>query len=151
MLKKEFMPVEIVLAEGKLINKYIDFPHSLYTDDPVYVPELYMTQKDLFNKKKNPFFKNADVDSFLAMKDGQIVGRISATHNRRYNEYHNTNVGFFGFFDVIDDYEVAKQLFDKASEWCKERNLDAIIGPCNFSTNDTAGLLIDGFDDPLGS
>ena len=148
VLKKEFMPVEIVLAEGKLINKYIDFPHSLYADDPVYVPELYMTQKDLFNKKKNPFFKNADVDSFLAMKDGQIVGRISATHNRRYNEYHNTNVGFFGFFDVIDDYEVAKQLFDKASEWCKERNLDAIIGPCNFSTNDTAGLLIDGFDDP---
>jgi len=141
------MPVDIMLAEGKLINAYIDFPHSLYADDPVYVPELYMTQKDLFNRKKNPFFLNADVDSFLAYRDGKIVGRISAIHNRRYNEYHSTNVGFFGFFDVIDDYEVAKALLDKASEWCKEKGLEAIIGPTNFSTNDTAGLLIEGYDD----
>lgn len=142
------MPIEIISADGKLINKYIDYPHELYKDDPMYVPELYMSQKDLFNRKKNPFFKNAEVASFLAVRDGVTVGRISAIHNRRYNEYHNCNVGFFGFFDVINDFEVAKALFDKAVSWCKAKGLESILGPCNFSTNDTAGLLIDGFDDP---
>jgi len=143
------MPIEIVSATaGKLITKYLDFAHELYSDDPNYVPELFMSQKNLFNPKKNPFFDSAEVESFLAKKDGKIVGRISAILNNRYNDYHKSNVGFFGFFDVIDDYEVAKTLFDRAVQWCKDKEKEAMIGPCNFSTNDTAGLLIDGFHEP---
>ncbi|MEE9372201.1 MAG: hypothetical protein V3V00_04035 [Saprospiraceae bacterium] len=142
------MPIELVRAEGKLIKKYIDFPHDLYVDDPMYVPELFMAQKDLFNRKKNPFYKNAEVEHFLAYRDGNIVGRITAFDNKRYNKIHNSNVGFFGFFDVINDAEVCQALMDKATSWCKERKFDSIMGPFNYSLNDTAGLLIDGFQEP---
>ena len=142
------MPIEIVKAEGKLIKKYIDFPHDLYADDPNYVPELYMAQKDIFNRKKNPFYKNAEVEHFLAYRDGKIVGRITAFDNKRYNVIHKSNVGFFGFFDLINDAEVCKVLIEKATSWCKERGFDAIIGPFSYSLNDTAGLLVKGFDEP---
>ena len=142
------MKIEVVPVTGKLVNDYIDFPHKLYASDEMYVPELYMAQKDMFNPKKNPFFEHAEVQSFLAYSNGEIAGRISAILNKNYNAYHKCNVGFFGFFDVIDDYEVAKVLFDSAVSWCLEKGLDAVLGPTNFSTNDTAGLLIDGFHEP---
>lgn len=143
------MSVKIVPVEGKkLLHKYIDFPHDLYEGDPHYVPELFMAQKDLFNPKKNPFFSHAQVQSYLAYRGDKIVGRISAILNGNYNDYHKSNVGFFGFYDVIDDYEVSKALFDAALEWCKEKGVDAVLGPTNFSTNDTAGLLIEGYDEP---
>ncbi len=142
------MSVSIVTAEGKLLKEYIDFPHELYAGDINYVPELYMAQKDMFNRKKNPFFEHAEVESFLAKKDGKTVGRISAILNTNYNEYHNCSVGFFGFFDVIEDYQVAEQLLNRAAQWCKDKGLSAILGPTNFSTNDTAGLLIDGYNEP---
>lgn len=142
------MSVNIINAEGKLLKEYIDFPHELYADDPMYVPELFMAQKDMFNRKKNPFFEHAEVASFLAQKDGKTVGRISAILNKNYNDYHSSNVGFFGFFDVINDYEVAKALLDTAADWCKNKGVDAVLGPTNFSTNDTAGILIDGYHEP---
>ena len=142
------MPVEIVSAEGKLINKYIDFPHDLYADDPNYVPELYMAQKDLFSRKKNPFYKSAEVQHFLAYRDDKIVGRITAFDNKRYNEIHKSNVGFFGFFDLINDKQVCDALINTAVSWCKERGFEAIMGPFNYSLNDTAGLLVQGYDEP---
>ena len=144
------MTIEIinVASDKKLLKAYLDFPHKLYQDDENYVPELYMAQKDLFNRKKNPFFKHSEAESFLAMSDGQIVGRISAILNNNYNKYHNSNVGFFGFFDVIDNYEVAQSLFETACQWCRNKGLEAVLGPTNFSTNDTAGMLIDGFHEP---
>ncbi len=142
------MSVKIIPATGKLLKTYIDFPHELYADDAMYVPELFMAQKDMFNRKKNPFFEHAEVSSFLAERDGKIVGRISAILNRNYNDYHKSNVGFFGFFDVINDFGVAKALLDTAVSWCKDKGLDAVIGPTNFSTNDTAGILVDGYHEP---
>ena len=146
--KKLFMPIEIVQAEGKLIKRYIDFPHDLYADDPNYVPELYMSQKDLFSRKKNPFYKNAEVEHFLAYQDGKIVGRITAFDNKRYNQIHKSNVGFFGFFDLNNDKEVCKALIETATSWCKKRGFEAMMGPFNYSLNDTAGLLVKGFDEP---
>lgn len=142
------MSLEIVTVSGKEIKDFIDFPHSLYEGDENYVPELFMAQKDMFDAKKNPFFDYAEVESFLAKRDGNIVGRICAILNKNYNEYHGSNVGFFGFFDVIDDFEVASALFTQVVNWCKHRNLDSLLGPTNFSTNDTAGILIDGFHEP---
>ena len=144
------MKVDIINigTDKSLIKKYIDFPHPLYKGDSHYVPELYMAQKELFDRKKNPFFEHSEVASFLAMSGDQIVGRISAIRNNNYNAYHKSSVGFFGFFDVIDDYEVCKALFDTAVDWVKKQGLTAIIGPTNFSTNDTAGILVDGFHEP---
>jgi len=129
-------------------KRFIDFPHELYKTDPNYVPEIYIGQKELLSEKKNPFFNHSKVQLYLAFQDGKIVGRIAAIRNNEYNKFANTNVGFFGLFDVVENYEVAELLLDTASKWVKNENLDAILGPTNFSTNDTAGLLVDGFGSP---
>ncbi len=143
------MKVDIVSVGEKsaLLKEYINFPHDLYRGDPHYVPELYMAQKEMFSRKKNPFFEHSKVESYLAKSNGKVVGRISAILNNNYNKYHNDNVGFFGFFDVIDDYDVCKQLIDAAVNWIKKQGCEAVIGPTNFSTNDTAGLLVDGYNE----
>jgi hypothetical protein len=128
------------------IKKFIDFNHELYAHDKKYVPELYLSQKEMFDTKKYPFYKYGEVKNFLAYEGDKIVGRISAVSNPRYNEYHGSNVGFFGFFDCIDSTEVSTLLLDKASDWLKAKGYTQVIGPTNFSTNETAGLLVDGFD-----
>ncbi len=129
-------------------KRFIDFPHELYKDDPNYVPEIYIGQKELLSEKKNPFFRHSKVQLYLAYQNEEIVGRIAAIRNNEYNNFANANVGFFGLFDVIENYEVAKVLLDTANQWVKNEKLDAVLGPTNFSTNDTAGLLVEGFDRP---
>lgn len=143
------MAIEIVKVSDKKHKKqFIDFPHDLYKDDSLYVPELYLAQKEMMDTKKYPLFEFATVEFFLAKKEGKIVGRIAAIHNKNYNEYHKANAGFFGFFDIIDDYEVSQALLDEATQYLKSKGLTEMIGPCNYSTNETAGLLVDGFDRP---
>jgi len=139
--------IEIVTVSDKKQKKqFIDFPHELYKDDPLYVPELYLAQKEMMDAKKYPLFEFSTVEYYLAKRDGKIVGRVAAIHNKNYNEYHKANAGFFGFYDIIDDYQVTEALLDAATDHLKEKGLTEIIGPCNYSTNETAGLLVDGFD-----
>ena len=138
----------IPVTTSSQTKKFIDFPHELYAGDPNYVPELYISQKELLSPKKNPFFKHSKAQCFLAMEETKIVGRIAAIYNRNYNEYADCNVGYFGLFEVIENYDVAKVLLDTAIDWCKSENITAILGPTNLTTNDTAGLLVDGFDRP---
>jgi len=133
----------------KELNQFIDFPHELYKSDPNYVPEIRLGQKAVLNKKKNPFFQHSDAAYFLATNEnGEIVGRIAAIDNANYKKHWNENYGFFGFFDAIDNQEVARLLFQTAFDWLKSRGLEGIYGPMNPSTNDTCGTLIDGFDKP---
>ena len=133
----------------KLTKKFIDFPHDLYSGDPNYVPEVYLGQKDLLDQKKNPFFQHSKATLYLAMRGDQVVGRIAAIRNNNYNEFiGNGTKGFFGFFDFIEDYSVAEKLLDTAVEWVKNEGLNAILGPTNFSTNETAGLLVEGYNSP---
>lgn len=144
------MSVTVSKVDSKKdIKRFINFPHELYKTDPNYVPELYLNISEVLSKKKNPFFKHSTADLFLATDaNGNVVGRIAAILDNNYNKYHDSNVGFFGFFDVIEDYSVASVLLDTATEWTKHKNVDRILGPTNFTTNDTAGMLIDGFDSP---
>lgn len=104
--------------------------------------------KLLLSRAKNPFFEHAEAEYFLAEQNGEVVGRIAAIHNRLHNETHRDKVGFFGFFESIDDQAVTGALLDRAAEWCRARGLDTLRGPASFSTNDECGLLIDGFDKP---
>jgi len=137
---------EVVTA--KELKLFIDFPHDLYRGDPNYVPELFMAQKDLLNKKKHPFFEYGELTAYLAYQDNRIVGRIAAIKNPAYNDYHNSSIGFFGFYDYIDSSEVAKALLDQAKAKLKSENFTQLMGPVNFSTNETAGTLVAGFDSP---
>ncbi|HMP28987.1 MAG TPA: hypothetical protein PKD85_05275, partial [Saprospiraceae bacterium] len=140
--------IKIVEVANKDLGKFIDFPHDLYKGDANYVPEIYLAMKDHLNKKKNPYFKHSDATLFLAYKDGEIVGRIAATINNNYNDFHNCNIGFFGFLDFINDQEVLNALLATAELYCISKGATKIMGPANFSTNDTATVLIEGFDSP---
>lgn len=132
----------------KDLNIFLKFAWEIYKGDENWVPPLLFDKKKILNKEKNPFFKHAEMDSFLALRGDKIVGRISAIKNDRHNEYHNDKIGFFGFFECFDDQEAANLLFDTAKEWLHTRGLTEMRGPANPSSNDEYGLLVDGFDDP---
>jgi GNAT superfamily N-acetyltransferase len=141
----------IEISEVKSISgfrRFIHFPNILYRDDPNFVPELFVSQKAMFNRKKNPFFAHSKVDFFLAFKENEVAGRIALIRNNNHIIHTGEKCGFFGFFESIEDYEVAKALFDKAITWLKNEGLNWLIGPENFSTNDSCGVLISGFDKP---
>ena len=138
----------IKVENKKQLKHFIDFPHDLYADDPNYVAELYIAIHELLTPKKNPYFKHSTVDLFMVQENGKYLGRIAVTVNNNYNKFHNSNVAFFGFFDTINDQEVAKMLLDKAEEICKEKNIGRLLGPTNLTTNDTAAMLVEGFDSP---
>jgi hypothetical protein len=129
------------------LNQFIKFPWKIYKDDKYWVPPLLMEQKTLLNKEKNPFFKAAEADYFLAYRNGEIVGRIAAIKNDLHLKYHNDNSGQFGFFECINDQQVANALFDAVKNWMKEKGLKFIKGPANPSSNDIYGMLVEGFDD----
>lgn len=129
-----------------LRNTFLKLPWKIYRDDRLWVPPLLMERKAFINPKKNPFFQHADVRLFLAREDGQTVGRIAALVNHNHNAFHKERVGFFGLFECVQDFEIARALFDGAATWLKSRGMEAMRGPANFSTNEEVGLLVHGFD-----
>jgi len=138
---------EVIAVNGtKGLKAFIDFPHELFKNDPNYVPELFIAQRDMLTPGKHPFHEHSKVQLFLAYEDKEVIGRIAAIRNNNHNALHNSNDGFFGFFDCINDQETANLLLDAVEEWLKGQNLNTIIGPVNFSTNETCALLIEGFD-----
>jgi len=102
----------------------------------------------LLSRTKNPFFEHAEAEYFIAELEGKVVGRVAAISNRLHNETHADRVGFFGFFESIDDQAVADALLAAAADWCRQHGHDVLRGPASFSVNDECGLLVDGFDSP---
>ena len=128
------------------LKSFIDLPYQLFAGDPVWVPPLRLDIEMTLDRKKNPFFEHADAEYFLAERGGAVVGRIAAIDNRLHNETHADRVGFYGWFDCVDDQDVANALVSTAEAWLRERKLDVMRGPASFSTNDQCGLLVDGFE-----
>ena len=119
---------------------------ALYRDDPYWVPPLRIAVKELLDRKKHPFYANAEAEFFLAREDGKVVGRIAAIIDRNHNRFHEENAGFFGFFESVDNVEVARALLGRARQWVFERGAKFLRGPVNPSTNYECGMLVDGFD-----
>ena len=141
--------IEVVPVRSWLDRRrFIDFLWSFYRDDPNWMPPLRMNQREMLNFSRHPFYDTAEIQSFLARRDGQIVGRISAIVNREHLRFHNDGVGFFGFFESIDDPQVASALLDAARNWLRGKGLLKMRGPANPSMNYECGLLVDGFDSP---
>ncbi len=126
--------------------KFIKFLWSIYKDSPAWVPPLIMDRRKLMDTEKNPFYHHSDAEFYLAERDGSVVGRIAAIVNHNHNKEHNDKVGFFGFFESINDQAVANVLFDRAKSFLVARGMTAMRGPANPSVNDEYGLLVDGFD-----
>ncbi len=137
--------VEPVRTKKDLMT-FIKLPWKIYEKDPYWVPPLLMDRKKLLDTKKNPFYKHSEIELFLAKKDGEIVGRNAAIINHNHNKFHEEEIGFFGFFESINDQQVANALFDASKDWIKKKGFSAMRGPMNPSTNDEVGLLVEGFD-----
>ena len=130
------------------LRRFVDLPYRLHARDPLWVPPLRRDVELLLSREKNPFFEHAEAEYLLAEHDGEVVGRIAAISNRLHNETHGDRVGFFGFFESVDDQAVADGLLRAAADWCRARGHDVLRGPASFSVNDECGLLVDGFDTP---
>ncbi|MGZ3809344.1 MAG: hypothetical protein ACXVCE_14765 [Bacteriovorax sp.] len=138
---------EIDLAYKKDLKEFIELPWTIYKNDPHWVPPLKMAVKDLLNQNKHPFYQTATVKAWLAEMDGKVVGRIMAINNHAYNKYQNTKMGFFGFYEAIDNQKVADLLFKTAENSLKSEGLTSVQGPMNPGTNYECGLLVDRYDD----
>ena len=126
-------------------RSFVSFPWQVYMDDAYWVPPLFNERMDFI--QNHPFLEHAKVSFFLAKSDKEIVGTIAAFTNYRHNEFHDENIAFLGFFEVIDDREVADALLETAENWARNQGHDAIRGPGQYFTNGECGLLVDGFDD----
>jgi GNAT superfamily N-acetyltransferase len=141
--------VQVVpVAARRDLEDFVALPYALFRDDPLFVPALRRDVRAKLSPARNPFFEHAEAGYFLARRGRGVVGRVAAVHNRAHNEFHGDKVGFFGFFECVDDDSVARALFDAAADWLRARGLTRMRGPASFSTNDEAGLLVDGFDTP---
>jgi hypothetical protein len=130
----------------KEMTSFVKFPFSLYKDNKYWVPPIIADELESFDKTKNPVFKNAEAYFYLAYKNNEIVGRISAIINwGEVNDQQKKKVRF-GWFDVIDDIEVTKALLEKVYELGRKNNLEHIEGPMGFSNLDKVGVLTEGFD-----
>jgi GNAT superfamily N-acetyltransferase len=127
---------------------FVELPYRLYRDAPFWVPPLRIAERALMDRRSNPFFRHAEVEHFLARRGDRVVGRVAAIENRLHNEVHGDRVGFFGFFEVEPDPEAARALVEAARAWCAARGLSPVRGPVCYSTNDTCGVLVEGFDAP---
>lgn len=128
-------------------KQFFNFPWDHYRGDPCWVPPLRIVQKELLNYKHHPFYDDAEIQTFLALRDGRPCGRVAAIVNHAHNRRYQENRGFFGFFESEEDEEIAGRLFDAARAWFAERKIEAIRGPVNPSLNYECGMLVDGFND----
>ena len=128
------------------VKRFVKYYYDLYQDCPQWVPPLFGDAYLPLNRKKHPFFEHSDADFFLAVRDGEVVGRICAGVNNLFNEYHHTKKSQFYFFDSENDQQTASALFDAVFDWSKIHGLDTLVGPKGLSPFDGYGIQIEGFE-----
>lgn len=136
--------VSVVETKGEKAD-FIEFPYQHYAKDQYWVPPLRIEQKKLLNTDKNPFFKNADSELFLAYHNDKLVGRIATIIDHRYNDYHNSKTGFFGFYECINRQQTNALMFRIAEDWLRSRGMEKMMGPANPGMMDEIGILVQGF------
>ncbi len=132
-------------------RRFQRLPWSIYAApgkprDPHWVPPILAQERELLGWGHHPFFDNAEVLTLLALRDGRTVGRLAVLVNHVHNRTYNDRVGFFGFFECIDDAPVAQALFDAGTAWLRQHGMTTARGPVNPSLNYTCGLLVGGFE-----
>lgn len=130
------------------VKRFIKSQWNFYRGDKNFAPPLVYDRMKLLDINKNPFFKHSEIQMWIAESNGEVVGRIAAITNENHNITHNDKVGFFGFFECINNEELACELLNTASNWLKSKGKNVMRGPVNPSLNDECAMLIDGFDEP---
>ncbi|OGC05273.1 hypothetical protein A2V82_10485 [candidate division KSB1 bacterium RBG_16_48_16] len=132
--------------DKKSLKQFVRFPWKIYKNDPYWVPPIISQDLKFLNKSKGVFFASGEADYFLAFRDNEPVGRISAQVNFQYEKFHDSDTGFFGFFECINDQETADALFAAARDWLLAKKKSKMVGPMNFTIYDICGVLYKGFD-----
>jgi hypothetical protein len=128
------------------LKRFVKVPFRLRRDDPQWVAPLTFERMEFLNREKNPWFEHGEAEFFIAERDGEAVGRISAQVDRRWDTYQGGNDAMFGFFESANDPEVAAALLGAASDWARGKGRARILGPMDFTTNDEIGILIEGYE-----
>jgi hypothetical protein len=128
------------------LKRFVKVPFRLHRDSEQWVPPLVFERMQFLDRRKNPWFEHGEAEFFIAERDGEDVGRISAHLDRRWDEFQGGKDAMFGFFEAAEDPEVVRALFDAASEWALARGRERLLGPMDFTTNDEIGILIEGFE-----
>lgn len=139
--------IKVIPIEGREnLKKFVRFKIKLYKGNKYAVPALVLDEVATLNPSVNPAFEFCEAQCFLAYDGRRIVGRICAIINRRANHAWNKREARFGFFDFVDDVNVAGALLEAAESWARERGMTAIHGPLGFTDMDEEGILVEGFD-----
>jgi hypothetical protein len=128
------------------LKRFVKVPFHLHRDSEQWVPPLVFERMQFLDRKKNPWFEHGEAEYFIAERDGEPVGRVTAHVDSRWDAYQGGSDAMFGFFEAAEDPEVVKALFDAATEWAASKGRERILGPMDFTTNDEIGVLIEGFD-----
>ena len=128
------------------LKRFVKLPFKLHRDSEQWVPPLVFERMQFLDRKKNPWFEHGEAEYFLAERDGEPVGRITAHVDHRWDEFQGGKDAMFGFFEAAEDPEVVRALFDAATAWATERGRERLLGPMDFTTNDELGILIEGFE-----
>jgi hypothetical protein len=144
-------PITVKQVTTKKQHKqFVMLPWKIYKGYEHWVPQLIIDQKMLINTKKKPFYEHSELELFLAYRGNEVVGRIGTIINKLHEELYHEELGHFGFFESINDKEVALALFDAAAAWLKAKGKKNMRGPANPSVWDTNGVLLNAFDlDPV--
>jgi len=143
------MDYKIKTVENKKdLLRFVKSQWNFYKNQPNWVPPLISERMKILNVNKNPFFLHSKIKLFLAESGDEVIGRIAAITNENHNKTHNDTVGFFGFFECINNQDIANTLFEYAGKWLRENGMTVMRGPMNPSTNDDLGCLIKGYELP---
>ncbi len=130
------------------LDQFIGLPWKLYRKDPNWVPPLRMERRQHLDPRHNPYFDRAEAQLFLALRGGQVVGRITAQIDRAYLQQHGDGTGHFGFLEALDEPAIFDALLGNAEAWLRDKGMRRLRGPFSFSINEESGLLVEGFEKP---
>ncbi|MGC4090400.1 MAG: hypothetical protein QM756_21485 [Polyangiaceae bacterium] len=148
-LSESDVQIEVIdLADKRQRARFLDASDAALADDPNYIAPLRFERMRFLDTAKNAALSSLEVHPLLATRQGKLVGRITAHIDRAYNDYHGVKVGWFGFFDSIDDRQVAHALLDRAVRRLKTQGMTQVLGPNNFTTNHQVGMLVENFSRP---
>ena len=126
-------------------SMFLDVPTTVYAHDRYWVSPLLSDISKKF-EASNPFFQYGRLQQFIAIREAKPIGRIVAAVNDRLVDREGINIGIFGFFECVEDFEVAQSLLDAAAQWLREQGMTQVRGPIDLSTHNNCLFLVDGFD-----
>ncbi len=139
--------VSIRAVQGRRdLKRFVKVPFAIHREHPLWVAPLVFERMEFLDRGKNPYFEHAEAEYFIAERDGEPVGRISAHIDHRWDEYQGGSDAMFGFFEAIEDAEVVAALIEAASEWARGKGRERLLGPMDFTTNDEIGILVEGYE-----